>query len=326
MGGGYFMDRNTVGPSTDPSAFTPGASYSKASAAAMRRTRQADSTNVLNRRIVCRAGEPIICATDVTGSMGDWPRVIHDKLPTFFGQIMQQGYLQDPAICFTAIGDTYTDNAPIQVCDFAAGNALDRMLESLYLEGGGGGSSEEGYEMMLFYLTHCVKFEGNTRRPILILTGDERPYPMLPKEKIQERIGWNGLPDALKRDHSIEEIVAEARTQYDIFLLRKFYGDGGANAQIQAIWEKLLSPERVIFVKDPASIVDQMLGIIAIMSRARSLDAYNKDMKDRGQTQQRIALVRDALKPLADSQALAVVGTGVLATSGGAKRKSGTRF
>ena len=41
---------------------------------------------------------------------------------------------------------------------------------------------------------------------------------------------------------------------------------------------------------------------------------------------ERIALVRDALKPLADSQALAVVGTGVLVTSGGAKRKSGTRF
>ena len=35
--------------------------------------------------VVCSAAEPIICAVDVTGSMEDWPKVIYDKLPMFYG-------------------------------------------------------------------------------------------------------------------------------------------------------------------------------------------------------------------------------------------------
>ena len=52
--------------------------------------------------VVCSAAEPIICAVDVTGSMGEWPRVIYDKLPMFYGQIMLQDYLTDPAIMCAA--------------------------------------------------------------------------------------------------------------------------------------------------------------------------------------------------------------------------------
>ena len=31
---------------------------------------------------------PIVFALDVTGSMGDWAKIIYDKLPMFYGQIM----------------------------------------------------------------------------------------------------------------------------------------------------------------------------------------------------------------------------------------------
>lgn len=326
MGGSYFTDRDVIGPSTDPGAFTPGTSHSKASAAAMGRTSQAASTIVLNRRLICRAGQPIICATDVTGSMESWPMVIRDKLPMLFGQIMQQNYLSDPEICFAAIGDSHTDHVPIQVCDFASGNALSGAIDSLLLEGGGGGSGEEGYELFLFYLAHCVTFEGNTRRPLVILTGDESPYDVLPAEIIEEHIGWKGIPDVLRRDHTVQEIAEAVQKTCDVFLLRKRYGSGTQDRDIEATWKKLLPPERVVLVKDPASIVDQILGIIAIMSRSRTLNTYAKDMKDRGQTDTRIAIVQESLKPLADSQALAVVGTGTLATSGGNVRKGGTRF
>lgn len=326
MGGSYFTDRDVIGPSTDPGAFTPGTSHSKVSAAAMGRTSQAASTIVLNRRLICRAGQPVICATDVTGSMESWPMVIRDKLPMLFGQIRRQDYLRDPEICFAAIGDSRTDEAPIQVCDFASGNALSAAIDSLYLEGGGGGTGEEGYELFLFYLAHCVTFQGNTRRPLVILTGDELPYGTLPAEKIEEHIGWKGIPDALKRDHTVQEIAQAAQETCDVFLLRKRYGSNETDRNVQGVWKGLLPPERVFLIKDPASIVDEILGIIAIMSRARTLDAYAKDMKDRGQTDTRIAIVQESLKPLADSQALAVVGTGTLAKSGGKTRKGGVRF
>ena len=40
---------------------------------------------LLAGRITCPAEEPIVCAVDVTGSMEDWPKVIYDKLPMFYG-------------------------------------------------------------------------------------------------------------------------------------------------------------------------------------------------------------------------------------------------
>ena len=53
--------------------------------------------------------------------MNDWPKVIYDKLPVFYGQIIQQGYLEDPAISISAIGDASSSNTPIQVTPFGQG-------------------------------------------------------------------------------------------------------------------------------------------------------------------------------------------------------------
>ena len=50
--------------------------------------------------------------------MGDWSKIIYDKMPMFYGQIMMQEYLTDPAISFCAVGDAIHDRAPIQVTDF----------------------------------------------------------------------------------------------------------------------------------------------------------------------------------------------------------------
>jgi hypothetical protein len=47
-----------------------------------------------------------VIAVDVTGSMKEWPAVIYDKLPMFYGQIMMQDYLADPQISFAGVADT----------------------------------------------------------------------------------------------------------------------------------------------------------------------------------------------------------------------------
>jgi hypothetical protein len=39
----------------------------------------------------------------------------------FYGQIIMQNYLVDPAISFCAIGDVLTDKAPFQVTSFGQG-------------------------------------------------------------------------------------------------------------------------------------------------------------------------------------------------------------
>lgn len=84
-------------------------------------------------------------ALDVTGSMGDWPKVfllfiqiIYDKMPMFYGQIMMKNYLSNPALSFCAIGDVEFDQAPLQVTKFGEGKEIDDLIAKLWLEGGGG--------------------------------------------------------------------------------------------------------------------------------------------------------------------------------------------
>jgi hypothetical protein len=85
-----------------------------------------------------RAKNPIVVAVDVTGSMGNFPKVIYDKLPMFYGQIMMQGYLEEPSISFAAIGDVHHDRAPLQVTPFAEGAEIDENHKKIGIENGGG--------------------------------------------------------------------------------------------------------------------------------------------------------------------------------------------
>jgi len=73
----------------------------------------------------CDAENPIVVAIDVTGSMGNWTKIIYDKMPMFYGQIMMQGYLKDPALSVCGIGDAKSDRAPLQVAEFGQGIELD---------------------------------------------------------------------------------------------------------------------------------------------------------------------------------------------------------
>ena len=52
----------------------------------------------------------------------------------FYGQIEQQGYLDDFDICFCAVGDCIHDNYPIQITDFEKGLDKIRELRSMMPE------------------------------------------------------------------------------------------------------------------------------------------------------------------------------------------------
>ena len=59
---------------------------------------------------------------DVTSSRGDDSKILYDKPPMFFGQLLMQVYVEEIALSFAAIGDaTDSDQAPLQICDFAQG-------------------------------------------------------------------------------------------------------------------------------------------------------------------------------------------------------------
>ena len=52
-----------------------------------------DEVRCKGRDINCEADTPIVVAMDVTSSRGDDSKILYDKLPMFFGQIMMQGDL-----------------------------------------------------------------------------------------------------------------------------------------------------------------------------------------------------------------------------------------
>ena len=112
--------------------------YSTASNAVMRqRSLHADCSPV-GKTLTTASNCPIVLAVDVTGSMGNWSKVMYDKMPMFYGQLLTQGYAEGPDICFAGIGDATTDQAPLQVTKFAKGIDIDEEIKKLWLEGGGG--------------------------------------------------------------------------------------------------------------------------------------------------------------------------------------------
>src|SRR5215470_12941620 len=129
---------------------------------------------------------------DVTGSMGNVPRVLQEKLPQLLGLLVRKGYVAHPQIMFGAIGDATCDRAPLQVGQFESDNRMDGDLERILLEGGGGGQKTESYELALYFMarhtaTDC--FEKRGKRGYLFIIGDEMPYDVVDPDQAQRVLG-----------------------------------------------------------------------------------------------------------------------------------------
>jgi hypothetical protein len=160
----------------------------------------------------------IAFALDVTGSMGIIPKIMAtQQLPTFM-KILMDCQIRDPQILFMAIGDAYSDNAPLQVGQFeSTAELMDQWLTWSYLEGHGGGTGQESYELGLYFLAMHSEMDcmiKRKKRGYLFMTGDEIPYPILSKHVVDSVIG-----DRLEEDLSCEEIVAELQKSYVPFFI-----------------------------------------------------------------------------------------------------------
>ncbi len=290
--GGSSYDRDVYEESSSSSWGSSYGGFGTSSESAKKFTSTSlDSSMKPNGKILkSKTKSPIIIVLDVTGSNIDFARVVYDKLPMFYGQIEQKGYLKDFDISFCAVGDAYHDDYPLQIGDFAKGIELDSWLEKVVLEGGGGAFGEESYELAAYYLLKNTEFEKGAR-PIIFFIGDEKPYPTVNRYQA-ENFDIEFFQDV--------EPFGELRKKVhdNVFLLLnkacgKYFKD-----DITSCWEKLLAPEHVIKINEEKAIIDLMLGVISMVSSSRTLDAYKIDMLDRGQTQARIEGVSKSLKGL----------------------------
>ena len=160
----------------------------------------------------------IVFALDVTGSMGEIPKLMAtQQLPAFMKTLLGC-QIQDAQLLFMAIGDAFSDNAPLQVGQFeSTAELMDQWLTWSYLEGGGGGTGQESYELGLYFLAMHTEMDCMTKRKkrgYLFMTGDEVPYPTLSRHVVESIIG-----DNLDDDLACEAIVAELQKTFIPFFV-----------------------------------------------------------------------------------------------------------
>lgn len=253
-----------------------------------------DASMLPNKKVlVSHTKTPVIVVLDVTGSNTDFARIVYDKLPMFFGQISMQNYLDDFDISFCAVGDAFSDSYPMQIGNFAAGIALDDEIGKIVLEGGGGGQRKESYELMAYYLSEKTRFEPDAK-PIIFFIGDESMYPNLDKKQV-EKFGMKLYEEGVDAFQLLREKVND-----NVFFLQNDYCGNPYRYYVTDVvtedWKKALAPNHVIKVNEEKSIIDIMLGIVAIQYGSRDLSSYIDDMVDRGQSDERIENVKKSLE------------------------------
>ena len=226
---------------------------------------------------------PLVILCDETGSMGEWPATIFSKLP--YLELEGQEYLgKDMEICFGAIGDAYVDKYPLQIRPFTKGVDLKARLLELVIEGGGGWQTTESYELPALYFARNVTMP-KAIRPILIMIGDEQPYPFVDRAQakqfahvdLQERLGT-------------EEAFKELKKKFAVYLIRKPYGESGRNEmsdvdlQIYRTWVKLLGEDYISVLPEAGRVVDVIFGILA--RETGRVDYFRGELEGRQEPEQ----------------------------------------
>lgn len=183
---------------------------------------------------------PIIIALDVTGSMGRIPdELIRTGLPDIMEKIIESG-VKDPQVCFMAIGDQYTDRAPIQVAQFESSDDLmDKWLKTVYLEGGGGGNDGESYQFAWYaalYHTDC-DWINNGKKGVLITIGDEPCHKSLHRDEIKNYFGKSIIESS---EITTNNLLKQVSNNWDVYHIN-VTDYSGKSSTTQKCWQKLLN-------------------------------------------------------------------------------------
>lgn len=238
----------------------------------------------------------IVFALDVTGSMGNIPRLLAQReLPNFMKLITDCG-VTDPQLMFMAVGDATSDRAALQVGQFeSTAELMDQWLTWSYLEGGGGGSGEESYELALYVAAQHTDMDNWVKRRkkgYLFMTGDEHPYPAVSRHQIDALLG-----EKLDEDIPIEEVIAAAAETYHVFFL---IPDLARRARCEARWRHLLG-DHVICLEDPGDACAAAAAIVGMTEgQLAGIPAVHAALEGNGLDGERIASTIRAIQRYAD--------------------------
>lgn len=238
--------------------------------------------------------KPVFIGLDVTGSMHSVPRMIQKKLPSLMGLLVRRGYLADPSICVSAIGDCDYDRVPFQVGQFEAGIEIDNDISNLYMEGGGGGNMHESYEMALFFLARCVKadsWEKRNEKGYAFIICDEELVASLSMKDVEKVFG---NPMGLQENLPIEQLLAEVCEKWHLYCIIPKMTANYSDPAYSKRWRALLC-ERVLSLDDPDGITELIASTIGILEDNADIDSLVDDLTSEGATSSTAASVSRAL-------------------------------
>ncbi len=227
---------------------------------------------------------PVIFALDVTGSMQQVPSIVQKNLPKLMTTILTGGFLTDPQVLFAAVGDSHTDQAPLQVGQFESGNVMEDDLGHMWIEGNGGGTGEEGYEMaLLFAARHTATdaWEKRKRKGYLFMTGDEHLYESI-SPTVQHRV-FGGEKPSRGESLSTDAILKEAQERYHVFFIIPTEGTHhGADSRLYDYWCNKLGKDHVLRLGDMSKVCDLVAATIGFTegtAKAGALESFEPAIK-----------------------------------------------
>jgi len=238
----------------------------------------------------------IVFALDVTGSMGEIPRLMATQQLPIFMKTLLDCQIPDPQLLFMAIGDAISDNAPLQVGQYeSTAELMDQWLTWTYLEGGGGGTGEESYELGLYFLAMHTEMDcmvKRKKRGYLFMTGDEVPYPSLSKHVVEAVIG-----DKLDEDLTCEEIVAEVQKSFIPFFI---IPDRARAKRCERRWRDLFG-DHVLCLEAPMDVCFVAAGAILLSEkRVSNMKELTSLLSQAGMPASRQSHVVQSLTPFAE--------------------------
>ena len=238
----------------------------------------------------------IVFALDVTGSMGEIPRIMATQQLPVFMKTLLDCQIPDPQLLFMAVGDAISDHAPLQVGQFeSTAELMDQWLTWSYLEGGGGGTGQESYELGLYFLAMHTEMDSRVKRNkrgYLFMTGDEVPYPTLSKHIVDSIIG-----DRLDEDLTCEEIVAEVQKTFIPFFI---IPDRARAKRCERRWRDLLG-DHVLTLEAPMDVCFVAAGAILLSEgRVSDIKELTNFLSNAGMPSNRRNSVIQSLTPFAE--------------------------
>ena len=244
---------------------------------------------------------------DVTGSMSTLPTIFQKKLGELNGLLQRKGYVEHPQIMFGAIGDAYTDQVPLQVGQFESDNRMDEDLGKIFLEANGGGQKKESYDLALYFMARHTEidcWEKRGQKGYLFIVGDELAYPKVIRSQVRKVIG-----DILREDISLEKIVEEVKSRYELFfVIPSSISSYAGDIEVLSFWKRLLG-ENVLKLDDPEAICEVIAVQIGLCEGTTDLDASDRHLKELGVSTSTRLAVRKAVNANPNTRSLVVKGS-----------------